>query len=215
MTQTSQPTRPALPDGLQDMPIVAILRRMDFDEARRAGEGIAEGGIKVVEVTMDSPDLMGYFARLQDELPSLTLGVGSVLSVAAAARAIDAAARFLVCPHVNPDIIRFAATRDVPVLPGAATATEVVSAWDAGAAAVKLFPANILTPDTVRALRDPLPHIPLVAVGGIDDGNARAFIDAGAMAVGVGAWLSGTGDVDETTRRAALLTAAVTNGRLG
>jgi 2-dehydro-3-deoxyphosphogluconate aldolase/(4S)-4-hydroxy-2-oxoglutarate aldolase len=213
MTQTSQPSRPALPDGLPDTPVVAILRRLDFDQARRAGEGIAEGGIKVVEVTMDSPDLLGYFARLQDELPSLTLGVGSVLSVDGAELAIDAAARFLVCPHVNPDIIRFAAARGVPVFPGAATATEVVTAWEAGAAAVKLFPAKILKPDTVRALREPLPHIPLVAVGGIDDGNARSFMDAGAVAVGVGAWLTGTGDTKETARRAARLTASIANGR--
>lgn len=213
MDQISPPSRPALPDGLQDTPVVAILRRLDFEQARRAGEAIGESGIKVVEVTMDSPDLLGYFARLQAELPSLTLGVGSVLSVAAAELAVDADARFLVCPHVNPDIIRFAAMRGVPVLPGAATATEVVSAWEAGAAAVKLFPANLLTPATVRALRDPLPHIPLVAVGGIDDRNARAFIDAGAVAVGVGAWLSGTGDAKETIRRAARLTGSIANGR--
>ncbi len=124
------------------------------------------------------------------------------MSVDAARRAVDAGARFLVSPHTDLAVVAWAVEHGIPVIPGAATPTEIVTAWDAGATAVKLFPASTLGPAFVREMRGPLPDIPFVATGGITLESAAALFAAGVTAIGIGGWLTGAGEPALVTARA-------------
>lgn len=205
--------RPAMPDSLRACPVLAILRRFERDAMLRIMASLAGSGIAALELTLDSPGLLDYFPDLRAEFPSVRIGIGTVIGHQQARRALDAGASFLVSPHVDKQMIALAVERGIPIFPGAATATEAVQAWEAGATAVKLFPASVLTTETVHALRGPLPHIPLIAIGGVNDRNARAFLEAGAIAVGVGSWLSASGDAVEAGRRALTIIDAVRSAR--
>lgn len=132
----------------------------------------------------------------------MTVGAGTVLTIDAARRAVDAGAAFLVAPHVDPEVVAWTAGRGIPMFPGAATPTEVLAAWRAGAAGVKVFPASVVGPAFVRELRGPLPDIPLLPTGGVTVDNAAAYIEAGAAAVGIGSWLFAGGTPDSIAERA-------------
>ncbi len=136
-----------------------------------------------------------------------------MLSVDAARRAIDAGATFLVMPHLDTEIVSWAAGRGIPVLPGCATPTEVLAGWRAGAAAIKVFPASSLGPSFVRELRGPFPGIPVVPTGGVTLESIPAFIAAGAVAVGLGGWLLGDGQPAAIRERAAAAVAAIAAAR--
>ncbi len=118
-------------------------------------------------------------------------------------------------PHTDPEIVAWAAERGVPAFPGAATPTEVLAGWRAGAAAIKVFPASSLGPSFVRELRGPLPDVPLVPTGGVSAENAGAFIAAGALAVGLGSWLVGDGEAAGVTARARQVVEVVAAARAG
>jgi 2-dehydro-3-deoxyphosphogluconate aldolase/(4S)-4-hydroxy-2-oxoglutarate aldolase len=196
-------TRLAPPPG----PVIAIVRGHPPDVVMRIADGLVAGGVTTVEVTLDSPHALSSIVALDDRGDVLA-GAGTVLDVAGADAAIDAGAAFLVAPGVDVAVIEAAAARGVPMLPGAFTATEVLTAWRAGAAAIKIFPAGPAGPGYLAALRGPLGDLPLVPTGGIDDRNAGAFMAAGAIALGVGGWL--TGSPDGVADRAGRLLAAVT-----
>jgi 2-dehydro-3-deoxyphosphogluconate aldolase/(4S)-4-hydroxy-2-oxoglutarate aldolase len=118
-------------------------------------------------------------------------------------------------PHVDVELVRWAAERAIPTLPGCATPTEVLTAWRAGAAAVKVFPASSLGPSFVRECRGPFPGLPLLPTGGVTLDNAPAFIAAGAIGVGLGGWLLGDADPVGVRDRAARIVAAVAAARAG
>jgi 2-dehydro-3-deoxyphosphogluconate aldolase/(4S)-4-hydroxy-2-oxoglutarate aldolase len=143
----------------------------------------------------------------------IAIGAGTVLSIEDAGLALDAGATFLVMPTTDPELVRWAAERGIPALPGAATPTEILAAWRAGAAAVKLFPASALGPSFVRECLGPFPDIPLVPTGGVTAETAGSFIAAGAVAVGLGSWLVGDGVADGVTRRARQVVDAVATAR--
>jgi 2-dehydro-3-deoxyphosphogluconate aldolase/(4S)-4-hydroxy-2-oxoglutarate aldolase len=166
---------------------------------------LLRSGLRVLELTVDSPDALSLIFALRDQLPELTVGAGTVLDAITARRAISAGAGFLVSPHTDRELLEFARDSGVALIPGAATASEAVAAWNGGAAAVKLFPASLLGVPMLDALRDPLPHIRFIAVGGIDATNAADFIAHGCAAVGIGSWLVAGGDPDAACKRAGLL----------
>jgi 2-dehydro-3-deoxyphosphogluconate aldolase / (4S)-4-hydroxy-2-oxoglutarate aldolase len=201
---------PPFPPGAA--PVMAILRRLEANRAIGVAKAVREAGISVVEVTVDSAGAFDLVSALATEIPDVVTGVGTVLDAEHVALAADAGARFVVSPNVDEEVISACTERGLPALPGAATASEVVRAWKAGAAAVKLFPAVALGTATVRALREPLPFVPLVAVGGIDGTNAREFLDAGAVAVGLGGWLSCRGDAVAALSRGRQLVSALASG---
>jgi 2-dehydro-3-deoxyphosphogluconate aldolase / (4S)-4-hydroxy-2-oxoglutarate aldolase len=205
----TEPSRAPLPAGLETCPVIAILRRVPAPAVRPLARALLAGGVRVAELTVDSPDALSLITALRDQLPELTVGAGTVLDGATARRAVDAGARFLVSPHTDPELLDFARESGVPLMPGAATASEAVAAWKGGAAAVKLFPASVLGVPTLDALRDPLPHIRFVAVGGITATNAGDFMAHGCVAVGVGSWLVAGGDPAEASRRAAALVSSL------
>jgi 2-dehydro-3-deoxyphosphogluconate aldolase / (4S)-4-hydroxy-2-oxoglutarate aldolase len=190
--------------------LLAIVRGTAAGAALRTVLTLAEHGVTAVEVSLTTPDATGVLRQARDRLgPDFALGAGTVLSAVDAARAVDAGAGFLVTPG-TPDDLRAAG---VPLLLGALTPTEVVTAVRRGATAVKLFPASLGGPAHLRALRDPFPDVPFVPVGGVDADRAREHLAAGAVAVGVGGPLIGDaasgGDLAALPARIAAFRAAI------
>lgn len=209
--------RPGLPSGVTDAGVVAVARRLDPSAVPAIADALLDGGIQAFELTLNEPETtalaaLAVAARHAID-SSMSIGAGTVLSIESAQRAIDAGATFLVAPHLDPEVVSWAATRGVPMFPGAATPTEVLAAWRAGAAAVKVFPASSLGPSFVRELRGPFPDIPLQPTGGITLENAADFIAAGAIAVGVGSWLFAGGTPASIAERARQMTEVVALAR--
>lgn len=202
--------RPPIPSEIRTGRIVAIGRNLDPGRALRIGEVLAGSGVLAFEVTLQGPAALEAIGELRVWLAErLLVGAGTVLDVTGASAAVDAGAAFLVMPVTDVEVIAWAAERGVPVFPGALSPTEVLTAWRAGASAVKLFPASAGGPTLLRELRGPFPDIPLMPTGGVTADNARALIDAGAIAVGVGSWLVAAPDETTLRERATALVAAV------
>ena len=212
-------TRPAIPAAIAATGVVAIGRRLQAGSVAGIAEALLAGGVHAFELTLNEPESLALASI--EELASrfadrdLLVGAGTVLSIAAASRAIDAGARFLVSPHLDAELVGWAAGWGVPFFPGAFTPTEVLAAWRAGAAAVKLFPASVGGAALVRELRGPLPDIVLLPTGGVTLESAPAFIAAGAAGVGMGSWLTGDGAAAGIQQRAASIVAAVAAARAG
>lgn len=183
----SSPGSEALAAGLRGFPVVGIVRGCPPDHLQSVVRGAVDGGLRVVEVTMDSPEPLRGIASLASALPDLVVGAGTVRSPGDALAAIDAGAAFVVSPDINDDTVEACRSAGVPALPGAATPTEIARALRLGAFAVKVFPAAQLGgPAFVAAVMGPLGRPPLVPTGGVDAASAPSYLDAGAIAVGVG-----------------------------
>jgi len=171
--------------------VVAISRgSQPPEQVLPAVEILLAGGVRVVEVTMNSTYAEASLAALCDHFgDELLIGAGTVMNDAEATRAIELGASFLVSPHLGTDVARAALERGVPYLPGVFTPTEVVSAMGLGCGVVKLFPAEAVGPAYLKALRGPLPGLQVMATGGITPETARAWAEVGAVAVGAGASL--------------------------
>jgi 2-dehydro-3-deoxyphosphogluconate aldolase/(4S)-4-hydroxy-2-oxoglutarate aldolase len=216
---TELAARPAIPSGLTSAGVVAIGRHVPAGSVPAIAEALVAGGVRAFELTLNEPEAdalraIESAARLGPDL-GLEIGAGTVLSIEAAGRAIDAGATFLVMPHLDENLVAWAAGRGIPAFPGCATPTEILAAWRAGAAAVKLFPASSVGPGFVRELRGPFPDIPLIPTGGVTLETAPAFIAAGAVAIGMGGWLFGDGAAEGIRDRAAAVVAAVASARPG
>jgi 2-dehydro-3-deoxyphosphogluconate aldolase/(4S)-4-hydroxy-2-oxoglutarate aldolase len=211
--------RPAIPDGLRSGGVIAIGRRLDPHHVEAIADGLLDGGIGAFELTLNEPEAAAVRAievvARHAAGSGLAIGAGTVLSIQAAERAVAAGASFLVMPHADLSLIAWAAERGIAAFPGAFTPTEILAAWRAGAAAVKLFPASVAGPAFVRELRGPFREIPLVPTGGVTIDTAPAFIRAGAVAVGLGSWLTGDGAPVGIAERAAAVVAAVAEARTG
>jgi 2-dehydro-3-deoxyphosphogluconate aldolase/(4S)-4-hydroxy-2-oxoglutarate aldolase len=204
-------------ERLAAVPVVAILRAGDAGRFLEVGRVLYEGGVRAVEVTLTSAGALAAFGRLREELAGeALLGVGTVRSVADAEGAVAAGASYLVAPDFRPEVVGWAVARGVPVVPGALTPTEIAAAWAAGATAVKVFPVSAVGgPGYVKAVRAPLPQVPLVPTGGVGLGDVGAYLAAGAAAVGIGGPLLGDagdpgGDLDALAARARQAVAAAT-----
>jgi 2-dehydro-3-deoxyphosphogluconate aldolase/(4S)-4-hydroxy-2-oxoglutarate aldolase len=190
--------------------VVAIGRNLDPERALDIGEVLADTGVPAFEVTLQGPGALAAIRTLRSGLGErLCIGAGTVLDVAGASAAVDAGATFLVMPVTDVEVIGWGAERGIPVFPGALSPTEVLTAWRAGASAIKLFPASVGGAALLRELRGPFPDIPLMPTGGVTADNARSLIDAGAVAVGVGSWLAGAPDQATLRERASALVAAI------
>ena len=182
--------RPAIPDALERGRVVAIMRHVEAALAVAAARALVAGGVPVIEVTMNSAGALAQLEAIRDAaIPGILLGAGTVMEHAGMEAALGAGATFMVSPHTDVALVRAAAGLGVPFIPGAATATEVVAAWTAGASAVKLFPAGALGAGYLKDLRGPLPQVRFLATGGIDLDNAPSFVDAGAWGLGLGSCL--------------------------
>ena len=198
---------------IKESGIIAIIRG-NYPQARvlAIGAALAESGVTVMEVTLNTPGALEAIAALRRSAGGHTLvvGAGTVRTAAQADAALDAGAQFLVAPNFDPETAGRARARSVPLIPGIFTATEAQTAWAAGCAMVKLFPAHMLGPAYLKALRAPLDDIAFVPTGGIGPDNAGEYRRAGAVAVGVGSSLvrdADQSDADLRARAAALRTA--------
>lgn len=155
-----------------------------------AAETVYEAGIPVVEITMTVPGAIEVIAELTGNYPKLVVGAGTVLDVETAKRCLDAGARFITSPGLVPDVLEFTLSSKLVAIPGALTPSEVIAAWKAGGDFVKIFPcASVGGDQYIRSLKVPLPQIPLIASGGVNQLTATNFIYAGASSIGIGSEL--------------------------
>ncbi|MFG3708108.1 bifunctional 4-hydroxy-2-oxoglutarate aldolase/2-dehydro-3-deoxy-phosphogluconate aldolase [Micromonospora sp. NPDC047670] len=198
---------------LTDARILAVIRGTDTAGAVAAGTALLEEGVRIVEVALTTPDAARAIEALRAAAPAGSLvGAGTVLTTADVADVAAAGAQFVVTPAVVESIPE-AARRGLPVAAGALTPTEAYTAMRMGASAIKLFPASVGGPAYLRAVRDPFPDIPFVAVGGVGLADVPGYFRAGAIAVGLGGPLVGDaasgGDLDALRARARTYLAAV------
>ena len=175
-------------DQILEIGVVPVVRAASAAEARLAAQAVCDGGIPIVEITMTVPGAVDVIRELRRSAPaSVLIGAGTVLDAEAARRCLDAGAQFLVSPGLNLPTIEFAARSGILMLAGALTPTEVVTAWNAGSDFVKVFPCGqVGGAKYIKALKGPLPQIPLVPTGGVNLNTAAEFIEAGAAALGIG-----------------------------
>lgn len=170
-----------------DRGIVAILRAKSGELLADVAEALYESGIDVIEVTFTVPGILEILNQVQKRLGNkILLGAGSVLDTETARAAILAGAEYIVSPTVNVDVIKMCQRYGKLVMPGAFTPTEVLTAWEAGADIVKVFPADVGGPSYLKALQGPLPQIRLMPTGGVNLDTLESFVKAGACAVGLG-----------------------------
>jgi 2-dehydro-3-deoxyphosphogluconate aldolase/(4S)-4-hydroxy-2-oxoglutarate aldolase len=172
---------------IEEIGIVPAVRVSSTDDARFAAEAVAQGGIPIVEITMTVPGALHLITDLVQHAPDMIVGAGSVMGAEIAKKCLDAGARFLTTDGLDLTVVEFAVKENVVVFPGALTPTEVISAWKAGADFVKVVPCAQVGGDSyIRALKAPMPQVPLIAAGGVNQQTAGNFILAGAVALGIG-----------------------------
>jgi 2-dehydro-3-deoxyphosphogluconate aldolase/(4S)-4-hydroxy-2-oxoglutarate aldolase len=178
----------AIRNRIQQIGIIPSIRTQTAKGARFVAETIAGAGIPIVEITMTVPHALTVIADLVRDMPDLIVGADSAWELDSARRAVDAGAMFVTSPGLDSrSILEFAIKEDLVVIPGACTPTELRTAWQGGADFVKVFPCHSMGgPKYIRSLRAPFPEIPLVASGGVNQVNAGDFIEAGAIALGIG-----------------------------
>jgi 2-dehydro-3-deoxyphosphogluconate aldolase/(4S)-4-hydroxy-2-oxoglutarate aldolase len=173
-----------------DCGIVAIVRSADPGPLVEVVKALADGGVTVTEVTLTVPNALDVIREAKRQVGDrVLLGAGTVLDAETARAALLAGAEFIVSPNTNPDVIQLCRRYDKLVMPGAFTPTEVVTAWEAGADIVKVFPADVVGPTYFKALRGPLPQVKLMPTGGVDLTTATDFLKAGAVCLGIGTQL--------------------------
>ncbi|MFN2202387.1 MAG: bifunctional 4-hydroxy-2-oxoglutarate aldolase/2-dehydro-3-deoxy-phosphogluconate aldolase [Caldilineaceae bacterium] len=206
-------------DIIRETGVIAIMRAQSSEQLIAAADAIKAGGVKVIEVTMTTPGALGVIEQAKQRYGADVLfGAGSVLDPETARAAILSGADFIVAPTLSLPMVALCNRYAVPVVPGIYTPTEALTAIEAGADMVKLFPASFGGPELVKAIRAPLPQLEIVPVGGVDLNTAADFIRAGSVALGVGSSLVNNkllaeGNLDELTRRAEAFIAEVEKGR--
>lgn len=175
-------------DQILAIGVVPVVRAASAAEACLAAQAVCDGGIPIVEITMTVPGAVDVIRELRKSAPaSVLIGAGTVLDAEAARRCLDAGAQFLVSPGLNVPTIEFAVRSEILMLAGALTPSEVITAWNAGSDFVKVFPCGqVGGAKYIKALKGPLPQIPLVPTGGVNLNTAAEFIEAGAAALGIG-----------------------------
>jgi 2-dehydro-3-deoxyphosphogluconate aldolase/(4S)-4-hydroxy-2-oxoglutarate aldolase len=173
--------------AIEDIGIVPGIRVSDPERAYFAAEAVYHGGIPIAEITLTVPKALHVIAQTAKQFPDMVIGAGTVLDAETAHRCLGAGARFLTSPGFIPEVVEFALKHDIVVFPGALTPSEVIAAWKAGSDFVKVFPCEALGGHLyIRSLKAPLPQIPLIASGGVNQHTAVDFILAGSAALGIG-----------------------------
>jgi Entner-Doudoroff aldolase len=213
-----QPWKPDALARLRDSGAVAIMRLRDHRRSVEIGHALADAGLTVMEITLDDPAALGALRSLADELPSsVLLGAGTVRRPEQVAQAADAGARFCLSPHCDPAIVEATLAAGLEPVPGAASATEVARALDAGARIVKLFPAGPFGVGYMKALLGPFRGTAFLPTGGIRHDGIAEWLNAGAAAVGLGSDLvpaaPEAADLDGIAARARIVAEQVARAR--
>jgi 2-dehydro-3-deoxyphosphogluconate aldolase / (4S)-4-hydroxy-2-oxoglutarate aldolase len=178
--------------------IIAVIRSSDWRIGRKMAQAVADGGIRLIEITANSDRPWELIAQLRIELPHCSIGVGTILSLADLRESIACGAEYIFTPHVDREIVSASIKAGIPIVPGALSPTEIIAAWNLGATAIKVFPIqSVGGVSYLEVLKGPIGHIPLIPTGGININNAHTFLAAGAIAVGLA---GGLFSVDEIAR---------------
>ena len=172
--------------------IIPVVRGGTIDNIVPIAQALKDGGIKVLEITVETPGALAAIEKLVTEVSDIVVGAGTVLDPETARSAIMAGAKFIFSPIINIETIKMTKRYGSVSIPGAFTPTEIVTGFEHGADYIKVFPANVFGPKYIKDIHGPLPQIPLIATGGITINNTSDFIKAGAVGVGVGSSLVNT-----------------------
>ena len=190
--------------ALQQLPLVAILRGLTPQEAPAIGHALVDSGFALIEVPLNSPHPLDSIAALAAEHPDHLIGAGTVLSAEQVREVHAAGGRIIISPHFDPAVVREAVRLGLACVPGVATPSEAFAALAAGAHALKLFPAELVTPTVLKAMRAVLPaEVQLLPVGGITPDNMASYLSAGANGFGLGSALYKPGCTEQQVREAA------------
>lgn len=171
---------------LQKHRAIAVIRAPKIEVGQQMAMAVASGGIKLIEITWNSDRAGELISQLRLELPDCTIGTGTLFNLQQLQEAIASGAQFLFTPHFDSAMVQAAQEKNVPIIPGALTPTEIVTAWSQGASCVKVFPVQAVGgADYIKSLQGPLGQIPLIPTGGVTLENAKEFLQAGAIAVGL------------------------------
>lgn len=209
------PSKSAILDRMRTVGLVPVLRAHSAQQGLTIASAIADGGVTVLEVTMTVPNAIEVIRHLRRDRPELLVGAGTVLDAETARQCLLEGAHFIVSPSTDLRTIELCRRYSVPVLPGALTPTEIVTAWQAGADLIKVFPASAMGgAPYLKSIKGPLPQIELIPTGGVSLSTAKDFLRAGAFALGVGADLAdpraaASGDTASITRTARAYLAAI------
>ncbi|WP_066379516.1 MULTISPECIES: bifunctional 4-hydroxy-2-oxoglutarate aldolase/2-dehydro-3-deoxy-phosphogluconate aldolase [unclassified Anabaena] len=171
---------------LQKQRAIAVIRAPKIELGLEMALAVAAGGMQLIEITWNSDRAGELIAQLRSKLPECTIGTGTLFNVQQLQDAIACGAEFLFTPHVDCAMIQTAVKQEIPIIPGALTPTEIITAWSCGASCVKVFPVQAVGGASyIKSLQGPLGHIPLIPTGGVTLENAAELIQAGAVAVGL------------------------------
>ena len=171
---------------LQKHRAIAVIRAPKIELGLQMAMAVASGGMQLIEITWNSDGAPELISQLRSKLPDCIIGTGTLFNVQQLQAAIASGAQFLFTPHVDPVMIHTAVTSNVPIIPGALTPTEIITAWTQGASCVKVFPVQAVGGASyIKSLQGPMGNIPLIPTGGVTLENAKEFLQAGAIAVGL------------------------------
>jgi len=166
--------------------VIAVIRAQKKNLARQMALAVASAGIRLIEITWNTPQAAELIEQLRGELPDCIIGTGTLLNIEQMQQAVSAGAEFFFTPHTDLAIIQAAVNQNLPIIPGALTPTEIVTAWTHGASCIKVFPVQALGGvGYIKSLQAPLGQIPLIPTGGVTVENAAEFLEAGAIAIGL------------------------------
>jgi 2-dehydro-3-deoxyphosphogluconate aldolase/(4S)-4-hydroxy-2-oxoglutarate aldolase len=166
--------------------VIAVIRAQKKTSARQMALAVASAGMRLIEITWNTPCCAELIQQLRGELPECIIGAGTLLNIKQMQQAVNAGAQFLFTPHIDSTIIQAAVEQNVPIIPGALTPTEIVTAWNQGATCIKVFPVQAVGgAGYIKSLQAPLGQIPLIPTGGVTLENAVEFLRAGAIAIGL------------------------------
>ncbi|WP_148763615.1 bifunctional 4-hydroxy-2-oxoglutarate aldolase/2-dehydro-3-deoxy-phosphogluconate aldolase [Dolichospermum sp. UHCC 0315A] len=165
---------------------IAVIRAPKMVWGEQMAIAVASGGMQLIEITWNSDHAPELISQLRAKLPNCMIGTGTLFNVQQLEDAIACGAQFLFSPHTDPKMIQAAVAKNIPIIPGALTPTEIITAWNYGASCVKVFPVQSVGGTSyIKSLQGPLGHIPLIPTGGVTLENAKDFLQVGAVAVGL------------------------------
>lgn len=171
---------------LKEQRAIAVIRSHQMSLALGMAQSVAKGGMKIIEITWNTERAGDLIGELRRDFPNCLIGAGTLLNLDDLQGAIDCGAQFLFTPHTDALLIKTAVNQGLPIIPGALSPTEIITAWQAGATCVKVFPISAVGGASyLKTLQGPIGQIPLIPTGGITVNNAKSMIDAGAIAVGL------------------------------
>ncbi len=170
----------------ESAPVIGILRGVKEESLQGVADATLAGGLRFLEITLNTPDSYHLIKKATAQYTDLTIGAGTVLSVEEAKMALDSGAQFIVAPDFEEKVAAFCVENKLAYFPGALTPTEIQKAWKSGATMVKVFPASQMGPDYFKQVKGPFDKVKLMAVGGVNPGNIKKYLGAGADAVALG-----------------------------